>query len=233
MQHTTAAFPDVYRDVPLARLLAAFDTAPARLRAAVAGLTEGQLRARPRPGKWSILEIALHLADADIVGAGRFRHAIAQPGVAVVGYDQDAWADALAYNGAPLSALAEALDLFASLRRSAAALFGRASADGAWGRVVHHPERGAVTLRNLLELYADHGDRHIAQILANRALLGVPPRRASSSCSPSDSTDPERGAGAACGGGARRPRRGDRPAGGRTAGGAHLVTDSCSGSWRR
>ena len=175
MQHTVAAFPDTYRDVPLARLLVAFDTAPARLRASVAGLTEGQLRARPRPGKWSVLEIALHLTDADVIGAGRLRHALAQPGVTVAGYDQDAWAGTLAYNGAPLAALADSLDLFASLRRSAAALFRRAAADDAWGHVVYHPERGAVTLRNLLELYADHGDRHIAQILANRALLGVPP----------------------------------------------------------
>ena len=174
-QHTTAVPPDVYRDVPLPRLLAAFDTAPARLRAAVAGLTEEQLRARPRPGKWSVLEIALHVTDADIVGASRFRHALAQPGITVVGYDQDAWADALGYNDTPLAALAESLDLFASIRRNSAALFRRAAADRAWDRVVHHPERGALTLRNLLELYADHGDRHIAQILANRELLGVPP----------------------------------------------------------
>jgi hypothetical protein len=31
-----------------------------------------------------------------------------------------------------------------------------------------------VTLRNLLELYADHSERHVAQIVERRERLGVP-----------------------------------------------------------
>jgi len=35
-----------------------------------------------------------------------------------------------------------------------------------------HPDFGEVTLRNLLQLYADHSERHIEHILVSRKLLG-------------------------------------------------------------
>ena len=34
-----------------------------------------------------------------------------------------------------------------------------------WMQVGHHPSRGLLSVRNLLELYADHGERHLEQIL--------------------------------------------------------------------
>ena len=173
MQSTTTAFPDTYQSVPLETLLHAYESAPARLRQAVVGLSEEQLRAHPRPGKWSILEIALHVTDSEVIGAGRFRLAYAESGASFTGYDQVAWAQMLRYNEAPLSRLHCYLTLFEGLRVSAADIF-RRTAPAEWERFAIHPERGPMTLRNLLELYADHGDRHIQQILLCRELLGVP-----------------------------------------------------------
>ena len=173
MQTVATAFPDTYQDVALETLFTAYETAPDRLRRAVAGLSDEQLRAQPRPGKWSILEIALHVTDSELMGAGRFRLAYAESGASFTGYDQAAWAKMLRYNEAPLSKLACSLDLFDALRRSAADIF-RRTAPAEWERYAIHPERGPMTLRNLLELYADHGDRHIQQILLCRELLGVP-----------------------------------------------------------
>jgi hypothetical protein len=43
-----------------------------------------------------------------------------------------------------------------------------------WVRSGTHPAFGVVILRNLLELYADHIERHIEQILDSRARLGRP-----------------------------------------------------------
>ncbi len=37
-----------------------------------------------------------------------------------------------------------------------------------------HPDYGVVTLRNLRELNADHGERHLARMLTIRDLLGKP-----------------------------------------------------------
>jgi hypothetical protein len=66
-------FPDTYATLPTATLMDAFGSGPARLERAVDGLTEAQLRSRPIPDKWSILEIALHVADSELMGATRIR----------------------------------------------------------------------------------------------------------------------------------------------------------------
>ena len=43
-----------------------------------------------------------------------------------------------------------------------------------WNLKGFHPERGELSLRQLLEIYADHCERHIDQILARRRLFGKP-----------------------------------------------------------
>ena len=43
-----------------------------------------------------------------------------------------------------------------------------------WAASAIHPDHGEITLRNLLELYADHSERHVEQILVCRRLLRSP-----------------------------------------------------------
>ncbi|HEX5724002.1 MAG TPA: DinB family protein [Longimicrobiaceae bacterium] len=172
MLSTATAFPAEYRAYSTPHLLAVFARAPERLRAAVADLSPDELRARPRPEKWSVAEIVCHLADSELMGAGRIRMVVAQSGPEFVSYDQDAFAAALGYRDDP-PAFARALRLFELLRESTLAVFARTEAE-TWERWGVHPDFGPVTLRNLLELYADHGERHLGQILAIRAQLGKP-----------------------------------------------------------
>src|SRR5580692_10955536 len=49
------------------------------------------------PGKWSIRQIVAHLADAELVGAHRFRQVIAEDGPTLIAFDQDAWTQKLDY----------------------------------------------------------------------------------------------------------------------------------------
>lgn len=172
MHRTDATtFPHVLEDLPTAALLDAYAEGPRRIREAVAGLTDEQLAAHPVPDKWSIQEIVLHLADAEIMGAARVRQAVAEPGATVAVYDQDRWAAGLRYAVRGPAGVDDALDLFALLRRATTPLF----REGGDSRTVVHPGWGGpITLRQLLELYADHGERHLAQILERRRLLGVP-----------------------------------------------------------
>lgn len=170
---TTSTFPG-YGQYTTSQLLAAYRSAPDRLRRVVDGLSQAELRAHLRPGKWSVLEIAIHLADAEVVGAGRVRLAWAQPGSNFVSYDQDKWALALEYQSHDGLELEAALTLFESLRQTTRTVFDRAGPEDWIHRWGTHPEYGPITLRNLLELYADHGERHVGQILALRVLLGRP-----------------------------------------------------------
>lgn len=56
------------------------------------------------PGKWSIKEIASHLADTELVYGFRYRRTIAEPGAQLGEFDQEIWAKELLYRKQPLVA---------------------------------------------------------------------------------------------------------------------------------
>src|SRR4029434_9231365 len=94
------------------------------LRQAVAGLSEVELSAPEAPGKWSIRQVVRHLADTEIVWGWRLRLVLAQDRPTITGFDQDAWAERLRYDAAPVD---EALAEFAALRRTHLKLVSTAS----------------------------------------------------------------------------------------------------------
>ena len=81
----------------------------AALRQVVAGAGE-HLRTRPAPGEWSVLELAGHMLDAEIISSARYRWVIAEQRPPLVPYDQDLWVDALGYNDAEPDALLATFD---------------------------------------------------------------------------------------------------------------------------
>jgi hypothetical protein len=174
MHSITVPFPP-YARYTNDELLRAYAAGPARLAEVVHGVPEEALLARARgPDTWSIQEIVLHVADSEIQGAYRVRKAWAEPGAIWPVYDQDVWTPVLGHQHAGSDARAVSLDLYAGLRRATLPLFERAEpAD--WRRANGvHPNFGRITLRDLLSLYADHGERHVDQILAIRKLIGLP-----------------------------------------------------------
>ncbi|HEX9654456.1 MAG TPA: DinB family protein, partial [bacterium] len=171
MAAKSSTFPTAYADLDTDQLISAYSAGPERVRQVIQGLKPADLKAHPREGKWSIQEIVVHLSDAEVMGAARIRQAFAQPGSTVAVYDQMVWAREMAYQDYDTKTFYTALMMFDALRLATAKLFQRATAAD-WEKVVIHPEWGAITLRQLLELYADHSERHIAQILTLRELLG-------------------------------------------------------------
>jgi uncharacterized damage-inducible protein DinB len=174
MQLTQAPFPRVYSDLPLSLLLHSYREGPARIHAAFAGLTDDQLEARPIAGKWSVKEILIHTTESELLGAIRLRTAYAAPGSNFVMYDQDLWATELRYNAASRQELADSLAVLTALRSYMSRLFSRVQPDEWDARGGFHPEFGEITMRNLLELYADHAERHVEQILVLRRMMNTP-----------------------------------------------------------
>jgi len=168
-----ARFPEVYSKLTTEELLQAYAAGPERIRRVLAGLMDADLIARPRPGKWSIQEIAAHVTDSELIGAGRIRLTYAQPGGNLAFYNQDVWCQALGYQNFDSAGLDVILQLFEALRATTARIF-RAANEEDWRKTGVHREFGHVTLRHLLELYADHSERHLEQILQIRELLGKP-----------------------------------------------------------
>jgi len=112
----------------------------------------------PAPGKWSAVEIVSHLADCEIVFAFRLRQTLAEDNPTIQPFDQDKWA--VQYPG--ISA-ALALETFSALRKWNLLLIQSASPSAA-GRIMTHPERGAMTFQTIVQTMAGHDLNHLAQL---------------------------------------------------------------------
>ena len=77
-------------DIPV--LLERFRRGPEVLAVVLTGVFGEEEDFTLAPGKWSIRQIIAHLADAEMVGAHRFRQVIAEQNPTLIAFDQDAWA---------------------------------------------------------------------------------------------------------------------------------------------
>lgn len=131
----------------------------ARVRAIVhdAGVN---LRRRPAPKEWSVLELLGHLADAELVMGGRYRWALSHDQPPVLGYDQDLWVERLRHNQDDAE---ELLILFSTLRAANLALWKRSSAQERQ-RVAIHAERGPESFDLMFRMLAGHDRFHVNQM---------------------------------------------------------------------
>jgi hypothetical protein len=125
------------------------------------------LRIRPEPGEWSVMECLGHMADGELVASGRYRWIIAHDLPELIAYDQDRWVARLGHSDDDPDVL---IQLFDGLRRANLDLWARLGAtDG--GRVGLHRERGPESYDLTFRLLAGHDRIHLAQ--AHRALATV------------------------------------------------------------
>ena len=130
----------------------------------LAGATERELDAHPGPDKWSAREIVHHLADSEMTSAVRLRLLLAAPNPAIMGYDQDEFANRLFYDR-PIAAALEALK---AARLTTAEILDRMTPVD-WQREGTHSEIGRYTVERWLEIYSAHAHDHADQIRIARA----------------------------------------------------------------
>lgn len=136
------------------------------MREAVNGVGPGTIS---RPGKegWSIRDVLVHLSDAELVRATRFRLILAEDEPALFGFEEDKWKRKLQYLWrSPEAALA----LFEALRFTSGELLRQFDAK-AWDRVGIHEGEGPLSVRELLVRGADHAELHAEQIRELRRSL--------------------------------------------------------------
>jgi uncharacterized damage-inducible protein DinB len=130
------------------------------LRAHVADMSPSELRRPEAPGKWSVLDVICHLADSELIYGYRLRMIVAEDEPALVGYDQDRWAQRLHHDVAELDLELERLE---QLRRFNLR-FLRSLDDAEWDRIGSHSERGDESVRVLFQMLAAHDLVHLRQI---------------------------------------------------------------------
>jgi hypothetical protein len=125
-----------------------------------AGLDAAALRRPEKSGKWSVIEVIQHLADAELVMGFRFRMVLTENEPEIQGYDQDRWASVLRYAEVPLDlALGQLRG-----QRSANLHLLRALTPDQRERVGLHSERGRESVDLMLRMLAAHDLVHRRQI---------------------------------------------------------------------
>ena len=144
-----------------AELIAQYRAGHAAVVAAVEGLTDAELDARPAgDGEWTPREVVHHLADSEMTSAIRLRRLIAEEQPVIAGYDEAEWARRLHYDDRPIG---PSLDALAAARATTADLLDRLTADE-WRRSGTHTDSGSYGVERWLEIYAAHAHDHAAQI---------------------------------------------------------------------
>jgi len=124
------------------------------------------LRTRPEPGEWSVLGCLAHIADAELVMAGRYRWVVAHDEPEIIGYDQALWVARLHDGDDPEAMLA----LFEALRAANLDLWARTS-PAEHARIGRHRERGEESFDLMFRMIGGHDRVHLAQV--RRALAAV------------------------------------------------------------
>lgn len=146
------------------------ERAPARLRDAVSGLTDGQLNTAYR--NWTIRQIVHHLADSHLNAYARCKLALTEDRPTIKPYDESRWSLLADARGAGVEA---SLQIFDGLHARWGYLLRSLSGD-AFERAFYHPEsREVVPLWRAVASYAWHGRHHTAQIdWVRQHKLGAP-----------------------------------------------------------
>ena len=171
IKNDISGFPAIYQNIELGKLIDVYSNGPERLEIVLFGLNDNELSAYPIDNKWSIKEIVFHLTDSEIIGAARIKMILGEENRKLPFYDQDSWVSSMAYNSLSEKQMVNSIKVFSTIRTQLTEMFANLKQTD-WERTGIHAEFGNVSVRNLLELYADHSERHISQILNRRIMLG-------------------------------------------------------------
>lgn len=149
----------------ITELLSAYASGAEQFRQSVAGVPHAQLIRKPRPDKWSIQEIASHLADAELVYTHRIRKVAAERDGLLTRFDQDLWVAGLAGQDVPVD---QSVQLVAAMRAWNLGTL-QALPEDAFARTGQHETDGAFSVEQLLRKVTDHLLHHVRQIEALRS----------------------------------------------------------------
>jgi DinB superfamily len=155
--------PEHLTDEQRREFIDAIAVAPAKLRAAVTGLTQQQLDTPYRPGGWTVRQVVHHLPDSHMNAYVRFKLALTENEPTIKPYHEGAWANLPDSK----AAIEPSLALLDALHQRWIVLLGTlAPAD--WQKKFNHPESGPNTLDRALAVYGWHGRHHVAHITSLR-----------------------------------------------------------------
>jgi hypothetical protein len=138
--------------------LDALSDTPGRIRTLVDGWTAADFERSYAPGKWSVRQILIHLAQTELALPARARYALSEDGYAAQAFSQDDWMPL----DSALSARA-ALNAYTALREMNLGMW-RALSAAQRAREFTHPEFGTLNVWWIAAQMAGHDIHHYRQL---------------------------------------------------------------------
>jgi len=156
--------PDPIDAAAIEDAIAAIESLPDEIEAALAEIPQTALDQPYRPGAWTVRQLVHHVADSHLNAYCRHRLTLTEEDPTIRAYSQEAWADLADARDADLE---PSLAILRGLHARWARLL-RSLPVGAFARRFRHPERpGAVwTLGESVCMYGWHGRHHVAHVRA-------------------------------------------------------------------
>ncbi|WP_166238752.1 YfiT family bacillithiol transferase [Paenibacillus turpanensis] len=142
---------------------------PAKLAAAVEGLSAAQLETPYRPGGWTASQVVHHIADSHMNSIIRFKLALTEQTPTIKPYEEASWA--LLSDSIGAASVDISIKLISALHARWGILL-RSMSEKQWERAFHHPDSGLIPLRMNAGIYAWHGKHHTAHITELRRRMG-------------------------------------------------------------
>src|SRR5262249_28074362 len=126
-----------------------YEAGGTKLRRAVEGLSSDQVQRHVEPGKWSVLEVVVHLSDSDAIAIDRMKRILTEENPQLLYADETAYVDRLHTHH---QSLEDALALFEIGRRQFVRVLRRLPPE-AFARHGTHNRRGRVTVGEMVDSY--------------------------------------------------------------------------------
>lgn len=135
------------------------------------GISDEDVRWKPAPDKWCLLEVLCHLVDEEREDfRARVRHALLKPDEALPPIDPQGWVQERKYISRDYT---DTLNIFLEERRSSVAWL-QSLVSPSWENAYQHPKLGPLSAELFLANWLAHDYLHIRQILGLKfGLLGL------------------------------------------------------------
>jgi hypothetical protein len=154
--------PDNINESALNGWMQRIESLPVRLRAEVEGLTDDQLAINYRPGGWTIRQIINHVPDSHMNAYIRFKLALTEDRPVIRPYYEDRWAELPDGKNAPVNI---SMSLLESLHARWCLLLKSLSVEDLNKMYIHPEHNKEYKLKEVIGMYAWHGDHHLAHII--------------------------------------------------------------------
>ena len=152
--------PELYTPELIKQYKLDIETFPLRLENVVQHLDADQLQARYREGGWTINQVIHHCADSHMNAIIRIKLALTEENPEINPYREELWAETADYE-LPFN---NSITILYALHRKLISLLDSLSEEQLARTYYHSQYERTFSIRDVMCLYAWHGNHHLAQI---------------------------------------------------------------------